>query len=219
MSLFHRMSLISLLAVATLAGGTAHARPSLRGAGGLIKIPTAYVSTGGSVAPHPEPGRPDETLTTLTYAVQDTAEVAVQMPSDGTSTYNLKFQLSQDVSTRTKDSPAVAVGMLDQPEDGTAKAFYGVMSKRMEGSPMVFHLGVLSPGSLVGDVRPFGGIEVPLAPRFLALGEYDGLQRDLNSGLEYYVSANVASFMYLLDVGTRGLQAESITGFTFRMAF
>ncbi len=194
------------------------ARPTLRGPGGLITIPTAYLSSGGTVAPQNYDNKDSDIVTSFNYAWEKTGELALQKPSDGETGLSLKYQLSQDVATKDDATPATAIGFLDMANENS-KAFYGVMSTKATEADFVLHMGLISERSMFGKVRFMGGFETPISKQVLFLGEYDGLKRDINSGFLYHVSQSVGSFVYLMDIKEAGLQSEVVSGFTFKMAF
>jgi hypothetical protein len=182
-------------------------------------MPTAYVSSGGMVAPRTRLGASDEIVTTMNMPMGPSAELGTQMGSSGNPDFSLKYQLSKDVSKDEHTSAATALGFLDLQGTGAGQAFYGVMSKKLDASAFVLHLGAVSPGSMFGSLRPFGGFEHPLTSRLMVLGEYDGLARGVNGGMEYHFTQNLATFVHVTDVGGDGTPAAQVAGFSFKMAF
>ena len=194
------------------------ARPSLDGPGGLITIPTAYVSSGGTVAPRSFDKEKSSIASSFNYSWQDKGEVGVLKPSNGQTTLSVKYQLTKDFTKRKESSAATAMGFIDLANEDS-KAFYGVMSKKAPKAPFVLHLGIMSEYSILGKIRPLAGFESPISKQFLLLGEYNGSKREVNSGFLYHVSENVGSFLYLMDLADAGMQSEVVSGFTFKMAF
>jgi len=207
-----------ILLVCLLVAGPIEARPTLLGPGGLITMPTAYLSTGGTVAPRQRDDGKSDVVSSLNYAWDKTAELAMLKPTYGETSFSLKYQLTQDVQTSKDDSPATALGFLDL-ADEHSKAFYGVMSRKTDGADLVLHAGVISERAILGNLRFMGGFETPLSKQMLFVGEYDGLHHDVNSGFVYHVSQSLGSFVYMMDVADSGLQAELVSGFTFKLAF
>ena len=212
-----KYTLMTLLALC-LFSSFALARPTLRGPGGLINMPTAYLSSGGTVAPQSLDNDSSEIVSSLNYSWKKTGELALQKPGKGETGISLKYQLTEDVNNKKDATPATAIGFLDMANENS-KAFYGVMSAKAAESPLVLHMGLISEGSMMGKIRFMGGFETPLSKQMMLLGEYDGMKRDINSGFLYHVSQNIGSFIYLMDIKESGLQSEVVSGFTFKMAF
>jgi len=201
------------------ASSLCHARTSFRGPGGLISTPTAYLAAGGIVGPRPSQSGPDETITALSYAYQDLMELGMCMASNQARTLSFKCQVQKDTKNKGENAPAAALGYLDLDTSNGGEAYYAVLSKKAEQYPLVLHFGVLSPRSVFGDMRLFGGFEMPLSEQVVLVSEFDGLEGEINSGVEYYFSPSTASYLYFMDVGDRGLQSQSIAGLSFRMTF
>lgn len=196
------------------------ALPSLAGPGGLITIPTAYVKSGGLVAPSTSFSFTPQTITSLNYAYGSSIELGLQQTEyNGTGT-NIKYQLAPDSGGAT-GSPAGAIGFLDQRIEHT-KSFYGVMSKNLQSkdtAPFILHLGLISEGSFTGHVRPIAGFETLLSSQMRIVGEYNGSDSDFNTGLVYNFTESMGSFIYMMDIDGSGLNADIVSGFTFNLAF
>ena len=196
------------------------AMPSLAGPGGLITIPSAYVKTGGIVAPSSSFSETPQTITSLNYSLGNSIELGLQQTEHNGTGTNLKVQLAPDKGGAS-GAPAGAIGFMDQRMKHT-KSFYGVISKNLQSkdtAPFILHLGVISEGSFGGHVRPIAGFETLLSAQMRILGEYNGTDRDFNSGVIYNFTEAMGSFIYLMDIESSGLNADMITGFTFNIAF
>ena len=212
-----KYTLLALLALCLLSSQV-WARPTLRGPGGLINMPTAYLSTGGTIAPQTLDNDSSDVVSSFNYSWKKTGEFALQKPNKGETGFSLKYQLTEDVENKKDATPATAIGFLDMANENS-KAFYGVMSAKSTEAPLVLHMGLISERSIMGKIRFMGGFETPISKQLLLLGEYDGMRRDINSGFLYHVSQNIGSFVYLMDVKESGLQSEVVSGVTFKMAF
>ena len=194
--------------------------PSLSGPGGLITIPSAYVKSGGVVAPSAAISDSPQTITSLNYALGNSMELGLQQTEHNGTGTNFKYQLAAD-KNGAEGTPAGAIGFLDQRMEHT-KSFYGVISKNLQSkdtAPFILHLGVISEGSFAGHIRPIAGFETLLSSQMRIVGEYNGSKRDVNSGIIYNFTEAMGSFIYMMDIESSGLNSDMITGFTFNLAF
>ena len=89
------------------------AMPSLSGPGGLITIPSAYVKSGGVVAPSAAISDSPQTITSLNYALGNSMELGLQQTEHNGTGTNFKYQLAAD-KNGAEGTPAGAIGFLDQ---------------------------------------------------------------------------------------------------------
>jgi len=212
--------IIPVLCLFILSYGAVQAMPSLSGPGGLITIPSAYVKTGGVVAPSAAISDNPQTITSLNYAFGSSMELGLQQTEHNGTGTNIKYQLAPDKGG-AEGPPATAIGFLDQRMEHT-KSFYGVMSKNLQAQdtvPFILHLGVISEGSFAGHIRPIAGFETLLSSQMRLVGEYNGSKRDFNGGVIYNFTQAMGSFIYMMDVEGSGLNADMVSGFTFNLAF
>lgn len=190
--------LLALMAIAIVP--PASAAPNFLGSTGLLITPNADALGLREWNVHVH-GTDDLTTFGVNFGIFENLEAGVTgFDPDGGDTealINLKYRLVPETAT----TPAIAVGVVDVADELDAdQSIYVVLSKGLgmvetgaTASRLRGHIGI---GDGIYDTV-FGGVDLVLSPRLLAMAEYDS--EDFNFGVRLGLTPEVRVDLAILD--------------------
>jgi len=190
--------------------------PTIRGATGLITIPTASVTQSTSAF-----ARSGKLVPTSTQSFA-LAEVGVQN-DDGRTSYDAKVNPVPDVSGESLWVPAMAAGVRGVSGDNRNREYYLTLSKKFTYPESTLTLGLSRAQSWSkGANRLFYGIELPLFGGLSVLADRSARDQLTNVGARWVFGKKFCVYDYVLDYGRKGPSAghrQNIIGACYQNRF
>jgi hypothetical protein len=188
------LALVAALAASAFAPGPAAAVPTVRGATGLIAVPTTAVAQSTSVI-----GRSGRVITSATKGFTF-FEVGLTN-RDGATFYDAKVQALPDVTTPDVWIPSVALGIRGISSRNQDREFYVAMSKRFTYPVSVVTLGLSKAVSWEHGPRRWSfGFELPVGSAFSLLADHDGHRDETSVGARLVFGKHFCVYDYVQDV-------------------
>ena len=197
---------IGLVMLALLAlAGRAWAVPTVRGATGLVVIPSAQLQEGAAFF------TTDGKVATAGEKVFSAVEGGV-LSRDGRTFYDGKLQVLPDITSEDEWIPGVAVGLRGVSSTNEKRDYYFVLQKKFSYPDVTVVYGMDKMASWkLGHFKSFFGAEVPLFAGFTVLADHEAQLGTTNVGVRWVYNKTFGFYDYLEDARGKGPDAKKNT--------